>query len=363
MTTKDVASRGTKRIRPDTTDDTSDDFLEEERLKKHPKNDDAMDALDIAIAQEVANDIQSSKVKKATKAEMTSWSQRTRLNYRAGIHPNDPKANVKIRALRKALACHLMVKRGMVFDGKKNLSKFSIEESYLAVRSVHKEFGAVYKWDKDLCEEFINAFLEDRHHNLLRGDRKKRLEAATEGQKARLDPLLQGKSKETNEMILAAIKPNAKAMAQRKAAGKSATKNKRGLSPVVQSSMKKWGKEVHVEKTNGTARKPKSSGSKTTVGGELGPDELTVHIHHGATVKVKKLNSFVRFVGQLSPHLIVGEDDSIWYRTVNHMIWRAVLIDKDLKNIYEVASDAGNHITVSLMTKVITLPLLLLSTF
>ena len=97
---------------------------------------------------------------------------------------------MKIRALRKALACHLMVKQGMVFDGKKNLSKFSIEESYLAVRSVHKEFGAVYKWDKDLCEEFINTFLEDRHHNSLRGDRKKRLEAATEGQKAHLDPLL-----------------------------------------------------------------------------------------------------------------------------------------------------------------------------
>ena len=75
VTTKDVASRGTKHIRPDTTDDTGDDFLEEERPKKHPKNDDAMDALDIAIVQEVANDIQSSKVKKATKAEMTSWSQ------------------------------------------------------------------------------------------------------------------------------------------------------------------------------------------------------------------------------------------------------------------------------------------------
>jgi len=55
----------------------------------------------------------------------------------------------------------------MVFDGKKNLSKFSIEESYLAVRSIHKEFGAIYKWDKDLCEEFINIFLEDRHHNSL----------------------------------------------------------------------------------------------------------------------------------------------------------------------------------------------------
>src|SRR5947207_15280755 len=96
----------------------------------------------------------------------------------------------------------------MVFDGKKNLSKFSIEESYLTVRSVHKEFGAVYKWDKDLCEEFINAFLEDRHYNSLRGDRKKRLEAVTEGQKAHLDSLLQGKSNETNTMILTAIKPN-----------------------------------------------------------------------------------------------------------------------------------------------------------
>src|SRR5436305_5907517 len=102
-----------------------------------------------------------------------------------------------------------MVKRGMVFDGKKNLSKFSIEESYLAVRSIHKEFGAVYKWDKDLCEEFINAFLEDCHHNSLRGNCKKRLEAAMEGQKARLDQLLQSKSKEMKEMILAAIKPNA----------------------------------------------------------------------------------------------------------------------------------------------------------
>src|SRR5436305_11838174 len=99
-----------------------------------------------------------------------------------------------------------MIKRGMVFDGKKNLSKFSIEESYLAVRSVHKEFGAIYKWDKDLCEEFINSFLEDHHYNLLRSECKKRLEAAKEDQKAHLDPSFQGKSKEMNDMIFAAIK-------------------------------------------------------------------------------------------------------------------------------------------------------------
>ena len=91
------------------------------------------DDIDKALAQEVAQDLHACRVLKASRSEIASWSNYQRLNYCAGVHPKDAKVNQKVCAIRKAISNHFIAKRGIVFEGKKNLSKYSVDESYFAV--------------------------------------------------------------------------------------------------------------------------------------------------------------------------------------------------------------------------------------
>src|SRR5207248_7847729 len=89
----------------------------------------AKDAIDEQIAKEIAVDIQNHHVLKASKTEKASWTDRQRLNYSAGVHSSDPRANVKIHVIQKVLANHFMIKQGINLESYQNLSKMSIENS------------------------------------------------------------------------------------------------------------------------------------------------------------------------------------------------------------------------------------------
>ena len=70
----------------------------------------AEDVIDEQIAKDITMNIQNHHILKASKSEKASQTNWQSLNYRTRIYPSDSCVNVKIHALRKILANHLMVK-------------------------------------------------------------------------------------------------------------------------------------------------------------------------------------------------------------------------------------------------------------
>ena len=90
----------------------------------------------------------------------------------------------------------------------------------------------------------------------------------------------------------------------------------------------------------------------STVGHDLGINQIHVHIHHSVTIIVNKTKTYTRFVIQLAPHMIVEEGESIWYRTSEFKRWRALATDDAMQAMYDAALAAGGYLTVCPMIDV-----------
>ena len=167
----------------------------------------------------------------------------------------------------------------------------------------------------------INALLEDTHHNKLTKKHLARKAAGKEIKKAKQDPKLLAAAEETNQKIIANIK------------------GKLPLNRPALPSLKTKADNSETQSTSKTER-------------NLGANQIYVHIHHGETIKINKTRTFTRFVIQLAPHMIVEEDESIWYRTSKFKKWRALGSDEAMQDMYDTALEAGNHLTVCQMLEV-----------
>ena len=177
-----------------------------------------------------------------------------------------------------------MVKQGIDLESYQNLSKMSIENSYLIVRNIYKAFGPIYKQDQDVIEGMINALLEDTYYNKLTKERLTRKAAGKEIKKAKQDSKLLAAIEEINQKIITNIK------------------RKLPLNRLALPFLKTKADNSEIQST-----------SKTRC--NLETNQIYVHIYHSETIKINKIRSFTQFVIQLAPHMIVEEDESIRYRT------------------------------------------------
>lgn len=110
--------------------------------------------------------------KLATLPEFIRWSERQRLYYEMGIHPNDPNATSYIRKIRKDVTTHA-VEVGCRLNVK-SLKDYNTDDFYNLVRTLEIKFKQDYEMPEFLTRALIQAILTDNWGNART---KKKIEA------------------------------------------------------------------------------------------------------------------------------------------------------------------------------------------